>query len=377
MSDLLERRERAIETSGWGARFHFIQPHNACFWVYLALLGSGLWFVFNTVQATASTYAQAYTASLLAGAAFTAIFLGFLHHADRWERTPGNLALAAFLIGGFGATFAIAITGNAAMMSLYAKLLGQPWAQDWQAGLTAPFVEESAKAICFLLLMGLAPVVIRTVSDGLMVGAYVGLGFQVLEDLLYGQNAAAAQFGANQTDAVLGTFVLRSLTGISSHALYTALFAAGLIYAIGTVAQPRRLGRGIALMLAAVLIHGVWDSAAAIGGQLYVVLVLLATIVFSLVALYVAIRWAGKRERELMRDIMAPEVAAGTLTQPELDALTGHRKERRRALKAGGRRREKHVLKAARDLAQDLAAGDGQDTPDVMHSRAEIARLRG
>ena len=90
------------------------------------MLGSGLWFVFNTVQATASTYAQAYTASLLAGAAFTAIFLGFLHHADRWERTPANLALAAFLIGGFGATFAIAITGNAAMMSLYAKLFGQP-----------------------------------------------------------------------------------------------------------------------------------------------------------------------------------------------------------------------------------------------------------
>ena len=93
------------------------------------------------------------------------------------------------------------------MMSLYAKLFGQAFAEDWKAGLTAPFVEESSKAICFLLLMGLGPVVIRTVSDGLMVGAYVGLGFQVLEDLLYGQNAAAAQFGANQTDAVLGTFV--------------------------------------------------------------------------------------------------------------------------------------------------------------------------
>jgi RsiW-degrading membrane proteinase PrsW (M82 family) len=377
VSDLLERRARAIETSGWGARFHFIQPHNACFWVYLALLGSGLWFVFTTVQSTASTYAQAYTASLLAGAAFTAVFLGFLHHADRWERTPGNLALAAFLIGGFGATFAIAITGNAAMMSLYAKLLGQPFAQDWQAGLTAPFVEESSKAICFLLLMGLAPVVIRTVSDGLIVGAYVGLGFQVLEDLLYGQNAAAAQFGANQTDAVLGTFALRALTGISSHALYTALFAAGLIYALGTPAQPRRLGRGIALMASAVLIHGVWDSAAAIGGQFFVIFVLLGTIVFSLVALYVAIRWAGKGERAIMRDILAPEVAAGTLTELELHALTGHRKERRRALKAGGRRREKHVLEAARDLAQDLSAGDGEDTPAVMHSRAEIARLRG
>ena len=262
-------------------------------------------------------------------------------------------------------------------MSLYAKLLGQPLAQDWQAGLTAPFVEESSKAICFLLLLGLAPVVIRTVSDGLIVGAYVGLGFQVLEDLLYGQNAAAAQFGANQ--GVLGTFVLRALTGISSHALYTALFAAGLIYALGTAraaaaarardradagrgADPRRLGlRG-------------GDRRA----SCFVVFVLLGTIVFSLVALYVAIRWAGTRERAFMRDILAPEVAAGTITEPELDALTGHRKERRAGAEGRrSRRREKHVLEAARDLAQDLAAGDGEDTPAVMHSRAEIARLRG
>ena len=118
-----------------------------------------------------------------------------------------------------------------------------------------------------------------------------------------------------------------------------------MIYALGTVAQPRRLGRGLALMAAAVVIHGVWDSAAAIGGQVFVYAVLLGTIVFSLVVLYVAIRWAGTRERAFMRDIMAPEVEAGTITEAELEALTGHRKERRRALKAGGRRREKHVLR--------------------------------
>jgi hypothetical protein len=44
-ADPLERRRQAIATSGWGARFRFVQPHNACFWVYLALLASGLWFV--------------------------------------------------------------------------------------------------------------------------------------------------------------------------------------------------------------------------------------------------------------------------------------------------------------------------------------------
>ena len=379
-AELLERRRAAIATSGWGARFDFFQPHNACLWVYLGLVVSGLWFVVNTVKGTGGAFDEAYATALVSSALFAAAFLAFLRHADRWERTPPALALAAFLGGGFGATFAIAIVGNGALMSIYTKVFGEAWATDWEAGLTAPFVEETSKGAIFVLLLGLAPVVIRTASDGLMVGAYVGLGFQIVEDILYAQNSAFAEFGAHQSDAVLHTFLLRAVTGIPSHALYTALFGAGVIYALGTPAQPRRLARGIALMLSAMLIHGVWDSSAAIGGPVFVGLILLATTVFSLLALLVAIRWAGGRERMFMREIMAPEVDAGTISEAELDALAGDRKARRAAVKTRAkgvsRRREKHVLRAARDLAADLAVAGGEDTPPVEYSRSEIARLR-
>jgi hypothetical protein len=77
---------------------------------------------------------------------------------------------------------------------------------------------------------------------------------------------------------------------------------------------------------------------------------------------------------------MTPEVANGTISAPELDALTGHRQDKRIALRSRpenvSRHREKHVLRAARDLAEDLAASGGADTPEVEHSRAEIKRLR-
>ena len=127
--------------------------------------------------------------------------------------------------------------------------------------------------------------------------------------MFYAQNAAFEQFGANQSEAVLHIFVLRAVTGIPSHALYTALFGAGLIYALGTPAQPRRLARGLALMLAAAVLHGVWDSAAALGGgTALVAAVLLGTTIAAIVALLVGIRWAGGRERAFMRDIMALEV---------------------------------------------------------------------
>ena len=373
----LERRRVAIEASGWGARFTLAQPHNACLWVYLALVASGLWYVLTTVDGTHGAFAEAYTTAIVSSGVFCLVFLYFLHRFDRWERTPPLLAATAFVGGGVGATFAIAIIGNSAVMSIYTKLFGQAWATDWEAGLTAPFVEETSKGAIFLLLMGLGPVVIRTISDGLIVGAYVGLGFQILEDVLYAQNSAFAEFGAHQSDAVLGTFALRAITGIPSHALYTALFAAGLICLIGTPAQERRVGPGILLLLAAILIHGVWDSAAALGGEAFAALILLATTVFSIVAILAAIRFAGGRERHFMHDIMAPEVELGTISEAELHALTGHRRQERAAVRARGagisRHREQHILRAARDLAEDLARGDAAA---IEHSRAEIARLR-
>lgn len=377
-----DARRAAIATSGWGAQVHLVQPRNACFWVYVALVGTGLWSVFSLSAPTARIFAVANVTAVLTSGLFAAVFVLILHRSDRWERTPARLAVAAFVVGGFGAAYAMALPGNAAMMSLYTKLFGQAFATDWQAGLVAPFVEESSKGVAFLLIMGLAPVVVRTVYDGLIVGAYTGLGFQVLEDMLYGQNSAAAHFGADQAQSVLATFVVRSLTGVASHALYTALFAAGLIYLIGTAAQPRRVGRGIALVVAPMLLHGIWDSMAALSGGSNLAGLVLAVVVTvtSVVAVVVALRLGGTRERGFLRAVLQPEVSTGTITAPELDALAGHRRERRTALaqRAEGtsRRQEKHVLHAARDLAHDLCESGGENSPAVEDARAEIARLR-
>lgn len=384
--DLLARREAAIEESGWGSRFHFFQPRNLCLWVYLLLIVMGARQLYEIAAPTAGVFADANLAAVASAGTFCLVFLLFLHHGDRYERTPARLAVAAFIGGGIGAVWTMALPGNAAMMGLYAKFFGQAWASDWKAGLTAPFVEETAKGAVFVLLLGLAPFVIRTVYDGLIVGAYVGLGFQVLEDMLYGENAAYSNFGVDQVGAVMHTFFIRSLSGIASHAMYTAIFAAGIIYLVGTRAQPRRVGRGLLLMLSAMLVHGLWDSMLAIANANgFVVSVLMIGItVFSFVVLFVALRWGAHRERGWLRDVLAPEVANGTITDAEFTALTGEasrrRKDRKAAIKGRddgvSKRREKHILAASLDLAHDLSESHGAETPEVAHSRAEIHRLR-
>lgn len=41
------------------------------------------------------------------------------------------------------------------------------------------------------------------------------------------------------------------------------------------------------------------------------------------------------------------------------------------------RRRARHLVEGAGDLAQELARAGGQETVRVAHSRAELLRLRG
>lgn len=385
-ADLLARRTAAIAESGWGAHFHLFQPRNLCLWVYLVFVVIGAHQLYQIAAPTAGVFAKANIAGVASASTFCLVFLLFLHHFDRYERTPALLAATAFVGGGIGGPWAMALPGNAAVMDIYSKTFGQVWATDWNAGLTAPFVEETAKGAVFVLMLGLAPVVIRTVYDALIVGAYVGLGFQVFEDMLYGQNSAYQNFGVDQIGSVVHTFFIRSATGVASHALYTALFAAGILYLVGTRAQPRRIGRGLLLIVAAPVVHGLWDSMLALGNgsNLTVSALMIVITVASIAMLLVALRWGAHRERGWLRDVLAPEVTNGTITELELTALTGDHSQRRKDRKAAieGRadgvseRRQKHVLAASLDLAHDLSESNGEDTEAVQHSRAEIRRLR-
>src|SRR6202012_2114112 len=150
--------------------------------------------------------------------------------------------------GGFAATGAMAANANTAILSLYTKLFGQTWALNWGAGLAAPFTEETAKGAGLLLLIALAPRQVRTAFDGFIMGAFIGLGFQIIEDITYALTSAGSQFGANQIGASIGTIVLRMVSGVAAHILYSAIFCAGLVYLVGRPAEPRKVGRGLLLV---------------------------------------------------------------------------------------------------------------------------------
>ncbi|WP_125100470.1 PrsW family intramembrane metalloprotease [Leucobacter chromiireducens] len=386
-AELEHRRAAAIEQSGWGAKFEFFQPRNLCFWVFVAITGVGAATMWSYVAPKAGFFAESFAVGAVLVALAGLCWGWWFHHIDRWERQPLGVVVAALVWGALPATFGIALTVNSALLNIYPKLFGQEWAANWAAGLIAPFTEETAKLCGFLLIMGLAPRLVRTANDGLLIGAFIGLGFAVFEDFLYAVNSVFVAFSVSPDTSVVQTSVLRIATSAISHPLFSALVCSGVVYLIGTVAQPRRIVRGALFVLAGVVLHFAWDDAAGLAGGngAVMILVLCAATIAGMVLISVAFRLALPTEAQFMRDILAPEVAAGLMSADEVEAVV-HRKARKRFIRAGHHHRQKsarrHWRKAVLELTHELAVDQASGThaagavDPVEGARDEVRRLR-
>ncbi|WP_081810024.1 PrsW family intramembrane metalloprotease [Leucobacter sp. PH1c] len=372
-----QRRAAALRVSGWGAPFRFVQPRNLAFWVYLALTGVGVFNIWQYFGPRVEFYAESFAIGAVLCVLCGAAWAWWFHRIDRWERQPAGLIITALVWGAVPATFAFALTVNGAMLSLYAKLFGQEWSSHWAAGFTAPFTEEAAKLCGFVLIMALAPRLVRTANDGLIIGAFIGLGFAVFEDFLYSANATVAGFSVSPDVGAMNVAVTRIAVSAVSHPLFSALVCSGLVFLLGTVAQPRRVGRGIALILAGMFLHFTWDNANGLGAGngLLTLGVMAGSIVLAMIVLSRAFALAAPVEYGILEDLLAPEVESGFLSEEEVSAVLG-RRNRRAFLAQAPTHRARRARKHWRSAILDLAHAIAREGDDTAHARSEVSRLR-
>ncbi|HZX09108.1 PrsW family intramembrane metalloprotease [Kribbella sp.] len=370
-------QQQAIEESGWGQPFRFLQPHNVAFWVYLLGVGSGALTMWRYFSTGAEFYQAALTGGVILFGLYLVPWLILLQRHNRYTAQPASLLATGFVWGGVAATFWIALPANSALLEIWTKLGGTSFATNWAAGLTAPVNEEFAKALGLVLLIGLAPRLVRSAYDGFIIGAFIGLGFQVFEDLLYVYNGATQVYGVDQFASSLRVFVLRGAAGIVSHAMFSAIFGAGLLWVLGR-SGDRRVLRGVLTMLMAMVFHFTWDDMGGLsGGSSFVEVLPFVLAAVELTALFYVLRHAAAQERTWMRELLAPEVESGVLDPALLDAVSGLRKDRKKyRQQLHSRSRARHRLEAANDLAQEIARANGGDSPGVDHARSELARIQ-
>jgi len=382
-TDLVAAQRVAIDESGWGLPYRFFQPRNLAFWLYVWLLVLGTASLLSQLNNLFAGYESEIVLGYIAFAIYTIPFWVALNYIDRFDAVPNKVRVLAFAWGGLIATWVMALNANLAVFGIYGKVFGQAFLKDWGPGLTAPFTEEIAKGLGVAIIIVLAPKVVRSAFDGFIIGGFVGLGFQVFENVSYVIEGAQGGFGANAQGESISMIITRASVGLTSHTVYSAIFGMGLVWFLGRPTEKPRRILGLLFMASAMLMHGLWDAMAAISGGSPVILplFLLGVPLFAIVVFFLALKYSSEHTRHWMHDILAPEVARGTVTEAELDAVAGRHKDRRVFVKSNhghkSHAQAKHVLAAATDLGEQLAASRGEDTPAVQFARSEVTRVRG
>ncbi|EQD72947.1 hypothetical protein B1B_03478 [mine drainage metagenome] len=184
-------------------------------------------------------------------------FLIWVRKTERYHTESWGGVSRAFLYGALVGTFVAAIL-EAILFAVYAQVLQPDLGGTLPRGSTAeflilalliaPFVEEGIKGLGVLGMRGR----IQYVSDGMVLGAAVGLGFGFMENLLYGLSALAAGLVVAVT-----TIAIRSLSSMLIHASATSITG----YGVGVNLERKGQGHALAgAYLTAVGIHGSYNA---------------------------------------------------------------------------------------------------------------------
>jgi protease PrsW len=300
---------------------------------------------------------------------------------DRFEPEPVWMIAITFFWGATGAVL-LALIINSVGEMIVTQELGREAGVVFSGSISAPVVEESAKALVLLVIFRRKREEFNGILDGIVYATMVGLGFAMTENVLYyGQGTAeAGAVGA------VSTFVGRGLLSPFAHPLFTSMTGIGFGIAAHS---PRRSVRVAAPLLglgAAMLLHAVWNTASAEGLFLGVYFLLMLPLFAAVIVVAYAAR---RREGRVIREQLAPEVARGEMSQDEVDALASIRERRRaarwvraRAGRAALRLLKRYQLVATelafhrQRLGRGLAPWDGSTADQEERYLSELSELR-
>lgn len=270
------------------------------FWVFVVGLALGAYILVRDMfprLGSGSALAVALPIILIAAA----LVSGVIWLLDRSHAQVHSAWALAFAWGAIGAC-GLALQINGFASDAVNDVLDDPGATTWGAALIGPLDEETLKAAGVALLLVIYHDRVRRPMQAFAVGAFAGLGFQVVENVSYAVTFAMRDA---QSDAVgaLTVSIMRALFGFQSHWVYTGFFALGLV-----LLRSRPALAPVPIVLA-YLMHFWWNAPSGDNTALILLLILLKCVV-TLSLLAGAWTWMLFEERRwLYAAIRTPEAA--------------------------------------------------------------------
>ncbi|MDI1465799.1 PrsW family intramembrane metalloprotease [Catellatospora sp. KI3] len=265
---------------------------------------------------------QAFLIGLVAAVLPVPVLVSIYLWLDRYEPEPPWLLAGAFAWGAFPATL-LALGVN----KFFFEVVG--WSDAVVATVVAPVIEESGKALGPLLIFWFMRRELSGVTDGLVYCGLSGVGFAMVENILYlgghGFADANSQYGPySGAQLVFTMFLMRILLSGFAHPLFTSMTGVGIGIAART---PRRVVRWCAPicgLLLAMIMHGSWNLMAVLSAEysplffLYGYIAVMMPVFLTMIGVAL---WVRAREGGLALQVLPAYAAAGWLTPPEVASL--------------------------------------------------------
>lgn len=345
------------------------RPDSAVFWVFVgAIAAGGLSLLFNYGAAFRITL-DAELALAPAWLAFMVFLVWLILKFDPFRamrRYPQALVAAAVL--GAVTACAMAIAGNTAVQQLLGVVLPAGTVTQWSAAISAPVIEETSKGLCAAVILLLCSAVMTRIAHALLIGMFVGFGFDVMEDMTYSTNSALQDLGSDIGGA--GTsLVIRAFTSVPAHWSYTAMTAVGILLLLpsfagrGAWSARRRVATACGLFFSAWLMHFVWDSPT--GANTIAVFALPLKVLFDLAIFLGIVLLLLREERKWVAERIDTAAELRRFRPELLDSLTTWRKRRalRKATKKTAGRSAARQVKAQQREALDAIQATGEPEP--------------
>jgi protease PrsW len=251
---------------------------------------------------------------------------------DVREREPFHVLALAFLWGAFVAMAGSYII-NTGLYIVATVAFGSGVGELISIVIGAPLIEEAAKAAGLLVILWFFRREFNNVTDGIVYGSLIGIGFGMAENVLY----LGGGYLQSGTEEFSNLFYLRVILGGFGHAGYTALTGAGFGYLRETDTGVARIAAPLVGLFAAILGHAAWNSVFALIIGLVLVpddffryYVVVPLVVFlgmlpGYVAVLVLLIRSWRREAAVIMRYLETEVGAGLLSHNEYERLASAR----------------------------------------------------
>jgi RsiW-degrading membrane proteinase PrsW (M82 family) len=243
------------------------------------------------------------------------IYLAFVIWIDRYEPEPWWMLALTFGWGATGAVFISFILNTIGGM-IVGSALGPAAGQIYGASISAPIVEETAKALALFSIFFFRRKEFDGMLDGIVYAGMVGLGFAMTENFSY-----YGGFGPL-------LFLLRGTFLAFAHPLFTSMTGIGLGIATESKNILVKIAAPIVGLILAMLLHSFNNSIGtilvlALGdvGGLLGLLVLIVSIPFCCLCVMGLAGFALYRESKKIKEFLQPDIAAGRLTAQEVQRI--------------------------------------------------------